>query len=98
TKVVSPANTAGNAEAAKQYLASHKTTGPIALVTNYFHLLRALKDFSTVTEAALIPLASEAVVYAEEYDNIRHFYETEGTATIIGEVRGQNSEIKGLRD
>ena len=88
TKLVSEANTEGNAKKIQEYA---KTTdlGTILIISNYWHLLRASNLFSDYTDLVFKTLPAESVVYDQEQDNINSFYSNQKIIT---------SEIKGLSD
>lgn len=99
-KLVSEANTAGNAKAVKEYIIKNKIDDDPGLLTNYYHMVRALRDFADIREKRFIPIVAEGQIYDECFDEIRKFYETNtiGLKKIIGESKDQSSEIKGLHD
>jgi hypothetical protein len=99
-KLVSENNTEGNAKAVKEYYSNCKITYSLGLLTNFYHLVRAMKDFSTIHNLRFIPIAAESVIYQNknEFKKIRKFYEDTGFNLIIANTKGLNSEIKGISD
>ncbi len=95
-KVVSESNTEGNVKAVKEYLADNKIDRGLGLLTNFFHLPRAVKQFSEFTDLIFSPICAESVVYDIEYENIRLFFANQGLELIIGSDPESKSEIKGL--
>jgi hypothetical protein len=100
TKIVSESNTEGNAKAVKEFHATNTIAGNAGLLTNHYHLLRAMRDFVNIPNLRLLPVPAESIIYTDtgEFENIRTFYENEGLSYIIGNTPDANSEIKGIAD
>ncbi len=96
--IQSASNTEGNAMAVKRYLSEKNDAyiNNIGLLTNFYHLPRAIKTFIDVSHMRLIPICAESIVYKEEFENIRHFYHHEGFSRIINDLKDHDSEIKGM--
>jgi len=96
--VKSDSNTEGNAMAVKRYLSEKNETyiNNIGLLTNFYHLPRAIKTFIDIAHLRLIPICAESIVYKEEFENIKHFYHHEGFSRIINDLKDHDSEIKGM--
>lgn len=97
TIVKSSANTEGNAIAINQHLSCvNLSADSIGLLTNFYHLSRAIRIFIEFGKLRLIPISAESVIYQEEYENIREFYNSEGFSRILDTQKEHNSEIKGM--
>lgn len=96
--IQSASNTEGNAMAIKRYLSQKNETyiDNIGLLTNFYHLPRAIKTFVDIAHLRLIPICAESIVYEEEFENIRHFYHHEGFSRIINDIKDHHSEITGM--
>lgn len=94
----SASNTEGNAIEAVRYLSEKNVLfiDGVGLLTNFYHLPRAIKTFIDVANLRLIPISAESVVYDDEFDNIKQFYTSEGCSRILGDSKDSDSEIKGM--
>ena len=70
----------------------------IGLLTNFYHLTRAIRIFIDISNLRLVPVAAEGVIYDEEFENIKSFYKSEGFSRVINDLRDCKSEIKGMSD
>lgn len=96
--IKSASNTEGNAMAVKRYLSEKNEIyiSNIGLLTNFYHLPRAIRLFIDVAHLRLIPICAESIVYDDEFDNMRHFYHHEGFSRILNDSKDHDSEIKGM--
>ena len=95
----SESNTYGNAEAVSKYF-KEKTINnveKIGILTSFYHLSRSVKIFKELN-LPLIPICAESVIYDEEFDSIKDFYDNEGFSKILADTKNSNSEIKGMGD
>lgn len=92
-------NTRGNAEAVLRYFKENNVTNfdDIGVLTSFYHLPRSIKIFKEAG-LSLMPICAESVVYDQEFDLIREFYQKEGFSRILSEVEDTDSEIKGMGD
>jgi hypothetical protein len=100
TALKSVSNTKGNAKEIKKYFIEKNITdlNDIGILTNFYHLPRAIKIFKESTGLCFIPISAESVIYDEEYDSIKNFYREQGFKMILGDTIEQDSEIKGIGD
>jgi hypothetical protein len=96
--IESASNTEGNAMRVKQYLSEKNESyiNKIGLLTNFYHLPRAIKMFIDIAHLRLIPICAESIIYEDDFDNICHFYHHEGFSRIINDSKKCDSEIKGI--
>ena len=104
--VESMSNTKGNAMAVLEYLAKFNAPyiNNIGLLTNFYHLPRAMKIFIEKAGLRLIPICAESIVYGENYEELKKFYKEivvsndEKITRILADDVGDGSEIKGMWD
>jgi len=112
--IESASDTKGNAIKIVEYLSTKNNSylENVGLLTNFYHLPRAIRIFIEVAKLRLIPICAEGLVCDDNYENIRNFYtiykfdksecidekEENITDKIIGKMENKNSEIKGLGD
>jgi hypothetical protein len=100
TVLKSASNTIGNAKEILKYFKKQniKNIDKVGILTCFHHLPRTIKIFKETSNLFFDPICSESVIYNEEFDLIRKFYQKEGLSIILGENKNENSEIKGMGD
>jgi len=100
TSLESIPSTEGNAIKVLQHLSEKniQTLDKVGLLTNFYHLARAIRMFVDVSNLRLVPIAAEGVIYDEEFESIKDFYKSEGFSRLLNDIRNCKSEIKGMGD
>lgn len=96
--VPSAANTEGNAMAVLERLSDKNDSyiNAAGLLTNLYHLPRAMKIFQKVANLRLIPICAESLLLDDEFENVKNFYRNEASKLIVKENADDRCEIRGL--
>lgn len=94
----SVANTEGNALSVLEWISEKNSPyiNAVGLLTNFYHLPRAIKIFQKTVGLRLVPICAESLLLIDEFENIKKFYRDEASKFIVKDNKGERDEIHGL--